>query len=152
MTMRRHQRLADPAAARNRPVVVVDPTGELARLLLRQRDRGAKLGECARGAPNFRAAPLWLDGFAAWRIETTRILSEWFDREVVAEFALATSTGDGSDRLAKRVSSARTALRNGTELIRALHSTQTACRRAVKPAESVPLVASELSDPRQIAS
>ena len=149
--MRRHQRLADPAAARDRPVVVVDPSGELARLLLRQRDRAAKLRECARGAPNLRAAPLWLDSVAAWRIETTRILAEWFDREVVAEFALATSAREGSDGLAKRVSSARTALRNGTELIRALHSTQTARGRTVELAEPAPSVAAELSDPRQIA-
>ena len=149
--MSRQKHASGRPAPGERHVVVVDRTGELARLLLRQRERAERLREDANSARSLRAAPAWLDSVMAWRRETTRILADWFDREVVTEFAVATSTGHERDRLAERVRSARNGLRNGTELIKALHSTQTAARRNPAPPQTLPVAGSTFSDPRQIA-
>ena len=146
--MARHQQALGRAAAGERTAIVVDPSGKLAALLLRQRARAAELREDGDGLRDFGAAPPWLDSVAAWRVETTRMLAAWFEREVVAEFERATSPGQESDALAERVRSTRTALRDGTELVRALYSTQTAHRQT---ARSVPSADAGLSEPRQVA-
>lgn len=125
-----HQRVPGCRAEGERHVVVVDPTGELARLLVRQCDRAVRLRE-AGSARSFQTAPVWLDSVTAWRLETARILAAWFDRAVVTEFTGATSAGQGGDGLAERVRCARNALRNGTELVSALYGTQAASRRGL---------------------
>ncbi len=131
--------------------IVVDPTGELSTLLSQQGDRATELREGADGLRDVRAAPGWLESVEAWGQQTARILDVWFDREVVTEFVFATGTGEKQHGLAERIRSARAGLRNGTELINALYSTQRAYRQPATRNRRLPRVDSELGEPRQIA-
>ena len=131
---------------------MVDPTGELARLLLRQKDRAAELLDGVDEPVNGPVDPAaWLESVARWRLETRRVLAEWFDREVLAEFAVATHVSEARGCLAEHVPAARTLLRNGLELIRALYSTQTAYRGRRGPHRASAGARPGLGDPRHAA-
>ena len=128
MTTPRHECVRRRAALGVRPLVVVDATGELARLLLPQGDRATELLEPAHDSRNRRAATSWCESVVAWRLETIRMLAVWFGREVLTEFAAATRTPGGWSGSAGHSNAMQVTLRNGAELIRALYSTQTAYR------------------------
>ena len=139
-------------ADHDRSLVVVDPTGELARLLLRQKDRAAELLDGVDEPMNGPIDPAaWLQSVALWRLETRQVLADWFDGEVLAEFAVATGASEARGGLAEHAPAMRTALRNGVELIRALYSTQTAYRGGRGSHRAPAGARPGLSDPRHVA-
>ena len=92
-------------------------------MLVRGVEQAKRVLEDSRHIDDDAAYLSWQTSVDRWRQDTLSMLAQQFGREVVVEFALATSSARGRQLLTLRRQ--RRAVENGLELLTALHGTQT---------------------------
>jgi hypothetical protein len=103
---------------------VRDSTGVLARRLLARIEQAQVLLDRPPQGGDRATVCAWLSSSDEWRASATRMLTRTFEHEVVAEFMRAVSCSPPRGITARTLEAEQRAVRNGMELLSALHRTQ----------------------------